>query len=135
MLVGQPELRTKLARPELRQFAQRVSVDFHLRPLDCTETQAYVRHRLAVAGGNPGLFTPEAVQFLYARTKGVPRLLNQLCDMALVYGFAERKSTIDAELVAQVARERGSIWRPEQALDVGAAAVPAGANGGVHEKA
>jgi general secretion pathway protein A len=106
LLVGQPELRIKLSRPELAQFAQRVSVDFHLRSLDCQETHAYVRHRLAVAGGNPDMFLPEAIEFAYARTDGIPRLLNQLCDFALVYAFAERRQTIDADLISQVARDR-----------------------------
>jgi len=108
LLVGQPELRAKLARPELRQFAQRVSVDFHLRPLDRGETHGYIRHRLSVAGGNEGLFLPEAIEFVYARTGGIPRLLNQLCDFALVYAFAEGRTSIDVDLVAQVVRERSS---------------------------
>jgi general secretion pathway protein A len=106
LLVGQPELRANLARPELRQFAQRVSVDFHLRPLDCSETHGYIRHRLSVAGGNDALFQPEAIEFVYARTGGIPRLLNQLCDFALVYAFAEGRLSIDVDLVAQVVRER-----------------------------
>src|ERR1700722_10024566 len=77
LLVGQPELREKLSQPELRQFAQRISVDFHLRPLDRAETHSYVRHRLTVAGGRATLFLPEAIEFVFARTNGVPRLLNQ----------------------------------------------------------
>jgi general secretion pathway protein A len=108
LLVGQPELRAKLSRPELVQFAQRVSVDFHLRPLDRQETHAYIRHRLTVAGGNPQLFLPEAIQFVYARTGGVPRLLNQLCDFALVYAFAEGRQSVDAELISEVVRDRNS---------------------------
>jgi len=106
LLVGQPELREKLSRPELRQFAQRISVDFHLRPLDRQETQAYIRHRLAVAGGDAGVFLPEAIEFIHGRTGGVPRLLNQLCDFALVYAFAEGRVSIDVDLIAQVVRER-----------------------------
>jgi type II secretory pathway predicted ATPase ExeA len=105
LLVGQPELREKLSRPELRQFAQRISVDFHLRPLDRQETQAYIRHRLSVAGGNAGVFLPEAIEFIHERTGGVPRLLNQLCDFALVYAFAEGRVSIDVDLIAQVVRE------------------------------
>ena len=108
LLVGQPELRAKLARPELRQFAQRISVDFHLRPLDCGETHGYIRHRLSVAGGNDALFLPEAIEFVYARTGGIPRLLNQLCDFALVYAFAEGRTRIDVDLIAQVVRERNN---------------------------
>jgi general secretion pathway protein A len=108
LLVGQPELRTKLSRPELKQFAQRVSVDFHLRPLDRHETHAYIGHRLQVAGGDAALFLPEAIEFMHARTNGVPRLLNQLGDFALVYAFADGRTTIDADLIAQVVRDRSS---------------------------
>src|SRR5580692_5007657 len=106
LLVGQPELRAKLSRPELRQFAQRVSVDFHLRPLDRAETHAYIGHRIQVAGGDAALFLPEAIEFMHARTNGVPRLLNQLGDFALVYAFADGRTTIDADLIAQVVRDR-----------------------------
>jgi type II secretory pathway predicted ATPase ExeA len=106
LLVGQPELREKLCRPELVQFAQRVSVDFHLRPLDPHETQAYIRHRLEVAGGAPTLFRGEAIELIHARTRGVPRLLNQLCDYALVYAYADGLKTIDADLIGQLVRDR-----------------------------
>jgi len=106
LLVGQPELRVNLSRPELKQFAQRVSVDFHLRPLERQETHAYICHRLAVAGGNAALFLPEAIELMHARTNGVPRLLNQLGDFALVYAYADGRTTIDADLVSQVLRDR-----------------------------
>jgi type II secretory pathway predicted ATPase ExeA len=106
LLVGQPELRVKLSRPELQQFAQRVSVDFHLKPLDRHETHAYIRHRLKVAGGNSALFLPEAIESMHARTNGVPRLLNQLGDLALVYAYADQRTIIDADLIAQVVRDR-----------------------------
>jgi general secretion pathway protein A len=108
LLVGQPELRSKLSRPEMIQFAQRVSVDFHLKPLDRGETHAYVRHRLEVAGGPAALFSTDAIEFVYARTKGVPRLVNQLCDFGLLYAFADGRMTVDADLIAQVLRDRGS---------------------------
>src|ERR1700722_3540203 len=108
LLVGQPELRAKLSRPELKQFAQRVSVDFHLRPLDREETHAYIHHRIQVAGGSSSLFLPEAIEFMHARTNGVPRLLNQLGDFALVSAFADGGTTIDADLIAQVVRDRSS---------------------------
>src|SRR3984957_10999383 len=106
LLVGQPELRETLCRPELMQFAQRVSVDFHLRPLDAEETQAYIRHRLKVAGGAPSLFRAEAIELIHARTRGVPRLLNQFCDYALVYAFADGLKIIDADLITQLVRDR-----------------------------
>jgi general secretion pathway protein A len=108
LLVGQPELRVKLARPELKQFAQRISVDFHLKPLDRKETHAYIQHRLAIAGRNTALFLPEAIELMHERTHGVPRLLNQLGDFALVYAFADGRASIDADLVAQVVRDRDS---------------------------
>ena len=118
LLVGQPELRRKLARPELQQFAQRVSVDFHLRPLDRNESHAYIRHRLEVAGGSTSLFQPEAVESVFARTKGVPRLINQLCDFALLYAFADGRVTIDADLIAQVVLDRGTgIFLPGAAAE------------------
>src|ERR1700690_1537735 len=106
LLVGQPELRLKLSRPELRQFAQRVSVDFHLRPLDREENPPYIHHRINVAGGSTSVFLPEAIEFMYARTNGVPRLLNQLGDFALVYAFADGRTSIDADLISQVVRDR-----------------------------
>lgn len=125
LLVGQPELREKLVRPDLRQFAQRVSVDFHLRPLDRTETHAYIRHRLKVAGGDVGLFRPDAIEFIYARTKGVPRLVNHLCDFALVYAFAEQRKDIDAELVSQVVLEGNTTMLMPAAASPGSEAVTA----------
>jgi general secretion pathway protein A len=112
LLIGQPELRNKLQRPELEQFAQRVSVDFHLGPLSLADAHAYVRHRLRVAGGNPDLFHPEAVAYVHGRTGGVPRLMNQLCDIALVYAFAERQCSVDVRLLEHVLQDhhdRGAI--------------------------
>jgi general secretion pathway protein A len=105
LLVGQRELRIKLSRPELRQFAQRVSVFFDLKRLEREETHEYVRHRLKVAGGDPALFRPESIDLIHARTGGVPRLVNLMCDFALVYGFADRRTEIDGELIAQVVRD------------------------------
>jgi type II secretory pathway predicted ATPase ExeA len=125
LLVGQPELRAKLACPELRQLAQRVSVDFHLRPLDCSETHGYIRHRLSVAGGNDALFLPDAIELVYARTGGIPRLLNQLCDFALVYAFAEGRLSIDVDLIAQVVRERSNPQLPSSPGNTGRALGPA----------
>jgi general secretion pathway protein A len=122
LLVGQPELRTILERPELAQFAQRISVDFHLQPLDRAETHAYVAHRLAVAGSAAEIFTSQSIDLAYFRTNGIPRLLNQLCDYALVYAYAEGRKRIDAELIAQVIRERKSAQ---------SAIVPAGAESNV----
>jgi general secretion pathway protein A len=105
-LIGQPELRTKLESPELEQFAQRVSVDFHLGPLTLDDTRSYIQHRLTVAAGDPSLFQAEAIELIHARTQGIPRLINQLCDLALVYAYAERRSIIDSILLQGVLRDR-----------------------------
>jgi type II secretory pathway predicted ATPase ExeA len=99
-------LRDKLSRPELRQFAQRISVDYHLTPLGRAETHAYIRHRLQVADGNPDLFQPAAIEFMFSQTRGVPRLLNRLADFALVYAFADQRATIDEGLIADVLRDQ-----------------------------
>jgi type II secretory pathway predicted ATPase ExeA len=106
ILVGQHELRDTLRRPDLVQFAQRISVDYHLEPLSEEETIGYVRHRLEVAGGDPDLFDIEACQAVHRFSNGVPRLINLLCDTALVYGYAEQLTRIDSALVNDVAREK-----------------------------
>jgi type II secretory pathway predicted ATPase ExeA len=108
LLVGQPELRKTLQRRDLRQFAQRIAVDYHLPALTVSETGEYVRHRLRVAGGDPNLIDDEAIALAYERSGGVPRLINQLCDLALVYGFAEQLVRIDVEIMAQVIADRSS---------------------------
>lgn len=105
-LVGQPELRDTLRLPQLRQFAQRIGVDYHLEPLSQPEAHAYVRHRLSVAGGDPALIRPAAIDLVHASTHGIPRLINQLCDTALVYGFSDQRRDIDADLMAQVIADR-----------------------------
>ncbi len=109
LLVGQPELRAKLNRPELHQFAQRVSVFYHLKALSCEETTGYIRHRVAAAGGDPALFLPEAAEIIHARSRGIPRLINQLCDYALVYAFADEKHQIGPDTILQVVRDRQTI--------------------------
>ncbi len=124
ILVGQRELRDTLRRPELAQFAQRISVDYHLESLSEEETREYIHHRLEVAGGNPDLFEPAACKTIHSYCNGVPRLINILCDTALVYGYAEQKHTIDADLVTEVAREKqqGGIFPTFQTATAGAGA-------------
>jgi type II secretory pathway predicted ATPase ExeA len=112
LLVGQPELRIKMGRTELNQFAQRVAVDFHLQALSAEETEAYIRHRLRIAGGSEAIFQPTAIAYIHRLTGGVPRLVNRLCDLSLVYAFADGCERINADLVAQVMRDRKSRQRP-----------------------
>jgi hypothetical protein len=106
ILVGQRELRDTLRRPDLVQFAQRISVDYHLQPLSGDETTNYIRHRIKVAGGSPAIFSDAACQAVYLYSNGVPRLINLLCDTALVYGYAEQQPQIYANLVTEVAKEK-----------------------------
>jgi len=106
ILVGQPELLEKLRRTDLRQFAQRIAVNYHLAPLDYPETRAYIHHRLQVAGGSPALFTEIAMAAVHYCTGGIPRLINQVCDMALVYGYAENLREIDFDTVMLVVEHK-----------------------------
>ena len=108
ILIGQPELRATLALQQLRQLAQRIAIDHHLEALRAEETVGYVRHRLAVAGGRPDIFTPEALELIHDCTGGIPRLVNLVCDTALVYGFSDQQTIIAADLVEQVVADRAS---------------------------
>ena len=106
ILSGQPDLHTLLQRIDMTQFAQRIVVDFHLEPLSEEETGQCIRHRLKVAGGHPSLFTNKACVLVHRLTRGVPRLINQVCDIALTYGFTEQARVITSKLVAQAAFDR-----------------------------
>ncbi len=112
ILVGQRELRDTLRRPDLVQFAQRISVDYHLEPLSGEEVIGYIRHRVETAGGSPELFSEAACRAVHRFSGGVPRLINQLCDNALVYGYAEQLQQIDSQLVNDVAfeKQKGGIF-------------------------
>ena len=105
VLVGQPELRDTLARHDLRQLAQRITARWHLEPLDRRETAAYVRHRLEVAGASGQLFSPSALAEVHRSTLGVPRLINAICDRALLGAFAQQKREIDGPIVNRAAAE------------------------------
>lgn len=107
-LVGQPELWKLLRRRELEQFTQRIGVDYHLKPLDECETECYIKFRLGKACNSPYVFSDDACREVFKWTNGVPRLINLLCDMALVYGFADQVLKIEASMVEEVARERVS---------------------------
>ncbi len=102
MLVGQPQLRDMLRRPELEQFAQRVLVDYHLDRLDHDEVREYVRHRIRRAGGERNLFDEAAFPPLAESSGGIPRLINVICDTALVYGYADQAKTISGDLLKAV---------------------------------
>lgn len=101
LLAGQPELNTLLARQELRQLAQRITVRYHLLPMDFEDSSNYISHRLQVAGGGGWIsFAPGALKRIYAYAKGSPRLLNIACDRALLIGYTEDSGTITAAIAA-----------------------------------
>lgn len=99
ILAGQPELREKLDAPELRQLRQRIGIRYHLGPLSDMETGEYIDHRLAVAGAAERIFGPGTAALIYEYSGGVPRLINTLCDRALVAGYAENRAQIEPDLV------------------------------------
>ncbi len=106
VLAGQPEFERRLARPELRQLRQRIMVKVRLRPLDAAETAVYIAHRMAVAGAAPevGLDT-EAVALVYAHTRGVPRLINKVCDRVLLAGYAASERCVGRGTVKRAIKE------------------------------
>jgi general secretion pathway protein A len=106
ILIGQPELRTMLAQPELEQLAQRVIARYHLGPLSESETGAYVTHRLTVAGAHPGNPIPGSLAPLIHRlTQGVPRRINLLCDRALLGAYVENSSVVTPKILRRAAQE------------------------------
>lgn len=108
VLVGQPELLMKLKRPELVQFTQRVAYSYELEPLSLKDTVAYIRHRLTVAGGRDDIFSILALGAVHYFARGVPRLINTLCDNALLYGYVDEKSVIDLEVIKNVVEDKAT---------------------------
>lgn len=106
ILVGQPQLKDLLQRPELIQFSQRVASDFHLQPLQEKDVSEYIHHRLEVAGADHQIFTEEACKAVYDASNGVPRLINILADTALVYGMAEDSAQVSEEIVNTVVEDK-----------------------------
>ena len=102
VLVGQPELRDTIRRPDMTQFAQRVAASFHLPAMDAATVRGYVRHRLAIAGADHDIFSLSATDAVHEATHGVPRLVNQLCDLAMVYGYTKGQKRILRLTVQQV---------------------------------
>jgi general secretion pathway protein A len=114
LLIGQPELRTLLARPELRQLAQRITARYHLIPLLPKETAAYIRHRLEVVGLKQQIFARGAVRLVHRLSGGVPRLVNIICDRAMLGAYAQHRDRIGRKLVRKAATEvTGQRERPK----------------------
>jgi general secretion pathway protein A len=106
VLVGQPQLRGLLNRHDLRQFAQRIAVDYYVPPLDAQDIALYVQHRLQVAGCRDELFSPKALVRIRDVTQGIPRSINILCDTALLYAYAAEARVVDLGIVDEVLADR-----------------------------
>lgn len=107
LLLGQPELKNKLQKKNMEQFIQRVTVYWHLNSLDNDEVNQYIHHRLRVAGSERfDIFDQEAIDAIYKHSRGIPRLINILCDAALVHGYADELKTIDNKVIDEVLKVR-----------------------------
>jgi general secretion pathway protein A len=107
ILIGQPELKSKLQRHDLKQFAQRVSTHYHINGLNKDEVNNYIRYRLEVGQAeNLDLFQEDAIELIYKNSLGIPRIINVICDTALVYGYADELKIIDKSLIETVIKER-----------------------------
>lgn len=116
ILVGQPELREKLNLYQLRQIKQRIMVDYHIEPLEQNELKEYIHHRISIANtlGNPQkvVFSEEAINCVFQFSQGTPRLVNQLCDRALLLGFIQEKDCIEDTVINECVRDiRGTQLR------------------------
>jgi type II secretory pathway predicted ATPase ExeA len=120
ILVGQPELRETLRQPGLRQFAQRVGSNYHLPALRLADARLYVQHRLQLAGGALTLIGDEAVELAWQFSGGIPRLINQLCDLSLVYAFGDGLKLVDRATMQAVVDDRkvGGLWHAAEARSV-----------------
>jgi len=106
VLLGQPELRARLDEPELRQLRQRITVRYHIEPLDPRETEAYIVHRLSVAGSNGRpTFTPAALRSIHGYSRGIPRMINAVCDKTLLAGYVEERDRLGWWQVRRAVRE------------------------------
>lgn len=106
VLSGQPELEDKLRRPQLRQLRQRITIRCRTNPLNLEETHSYVAERLRIAGANgQPIFSPEAIDSVYEHSRGIPRLINLLCEYVLINGFVEQQKPASGSLVSEIARE------------------------------
>jgi general secretion pathway protein A len=114
MLVGQPELQELIDQPELRQLRQRISLRHHLRPFDESEISEYVNGRLQKAGyTGRGIFKKKALKELFRISEGTPRLINNLCDGALLLGYARQQTSLGPDAIREVAHDLGLVAKDE----------------------
>ena len=130
ILIGQPELQQLLQRRDLRQLAQRITARYHLLPLNKLEVEHYIRHRLSVVNCQQALFTPSAIRTIHKLSKGIPRLINLICDRALLGAYGANKSQVDRKLVLGACQEALGVeyqpkpwWQHKLALVAGGLSV------------
>lgn len=109
ILIGQPNLKQRLSSPNLTQLSQRIAVFYHLSALDRDEVTEYISFRLKRASGHPDIFAEAAIDLLFKASGGIPRIINILCDTALVYAYAESYETITVEIMQQVIRDKEGL--------------------------
>lgn len=115
VLMGQPELRNKLAHPRMEQFRQRVVLHYHLGPLTYEETKEYIKHRLIKAGNAAAdIFNTDAIDKIYEYSRGIPRLINLVCHNALISGVAYETRCISGEITAETVRELTAGWNRKE---------------------
>ena len=111
ILIGQPELRDIVRRPDMKQFAQRVAASFHLNHMDRATVFSYIIHRLERVGGKEHMFSREAADLVYDATGGIPRLVNQLCDLSMLYASIAEREIVGAHHVKAVLDD-GAFFAP-----------------------
>jgi type II secretory pathway predicted ATPase ExeA len=102
ILLGQPELRYRITSPELRQFAQRVTATYHIEPMDLKTARLYIRHRLMHVGGTGNEISPQAVRLIHETSQGIPRMINKICDLALVYTASAGHKTVSLTTIKEL---------------------------------
>ncbi len=114
VLIGQPELQHILADPKLSQINQRVTTRYHLGPLQPADIETYIQHRIAIAGGNSrnALFSKRAIRYVTIISRGIPRVINLLCDHSLLGAYADNQDHVNFDIMRKAARELASITNP-----------------------
>jgi len=105
LLMGQPELKERIHKN--KQLVQRIAMGYHLDPLDREEVSKYISHRLEAAGGNRNIFTVDAIELIFANSGGIPRRINQICDLSLITGFSKKQDQINGEIVNEAVDSLG----------------------------
>mgnify|MGYP001791786929 CR=1 FL=1 len=116
ILVGQPELRLHISRQELRQFAQRVTATYHLEPMQFDTAQQYIRHRLTHVGGTGDEISDDAVTLIFETSRGIPRMINKICDLALVYAASADEQAVSQTLVRELIEDGVILTEPMPTL-------------------